>query len=141
MFEDSDSERWICHNAVGEADATKLIFNAIHKVGFCPFTHECLKNPSIIHELVVSVQGDACDDANPAASYYTDPDKQNHHTCSLFKAFGYTGADLLRKSLQRVLAEKVALWPATREAIQNQLMTAITAGKKKQWSTWHARNE
>jgi hypothetical protein len=47
-----------------------------------------------------------------------DLDKQNHHACSLLKVLG----------LRRVLAREVARRPATHEAVQNQLMTASTAG-------------
>jgi hypothetical protein len=89
---------------------------------------EGLKNQRVRHELVVSVQGDVCDDAGPEASYYMDLEKHNHHVCALLKALWYTVADMLRKSLQIVLTEEVGRRQVTLEAIQNQLKTASTAG-------------
>jgi hypothetical protein len=76
---------------------------------------------------MVYVQGDACDDADSGASYYLAQEKQNHHACDIINASGYIAADTLRKSLRRMFVEEEQ-HPVTREAIQDQLMTASTAG-------------
>jgi hypothetical protein len=47
IFEDSDNERWVCCNDIGEAGTLSHIFSDFRKVGFCPFTRECLKNSSV----------------------------------------------------------------------------------------------